>query len=447
MNERVRYARNGDINIAYVTMGSGPRDLVWVQGAATNIAALLDDPDYRGFCERLAEFSRFILFDKRGMGLSERVEAGTMEDRMDDVRAVLDAVGTERAVIIGVSEGGLMAELFAATHPERTESLILIGAETREENDDDWLWGDGTREWFERAMADWSAWGEGRNIGTLAPSIADDPRVRAWWGRVQLMSGNPRTIEAHYRVAFDTDTRPILPAIRVPTLVIHRAGDRGVSVEQGRYLARHIPGARYVELPGVDHLPWVNGDDIVAEIEEFVTGERPDVKDDTILATVMFSDIVDSTAIAGRLGDRRWTQLLEAHNAAVRQELRRHAGREIDTAGDGFLTSFDGPARAIRCATAMQRAVRALELELRIGLHTGEVQRQADKLTGIAVHIGARIAALAPPGAIFVSSTVRDLVAGSGLSFVDGGIHALKGVPGEWHLYRVVAGPSVADTG
>jgi class 3 adenylate cyclase/pimeloyl-ACP methyl ester carboxylesterase len=438
--ERVRYAKNGDINIAYLTMGRGPRALVWVQGAATNIAVLLDDPDYRAFCERLAAFSRFIIFDKRGMGLSERVEAGTMEDRMDDVRAVLDAVGAEQAVIVGVSEGGLMAELFAATHPDRTESLILIGAETREENDDDWQWGDGTREWFEALMADWSTWGEGASIARLAPSIAGDPRVRAWWGRVQLMSGNPRTIEAHSRVAFNTDTRPILPAIRVPTLVIHRTDDRGVSVEQGRYLAGHIPGARYVELPGVDHLPWVNGNDILAEIEEFVTGHRPVVEEDTILATVMFSDIVDSTVLASRLGDRRWTQLLDAHHAAVRQELQRHSGTEIDTAGDGFLATFDGPARAIRCATAIQRAVRPLELRLRIGLHTGEVQRHGDKVSGIAVHTGARIAALARPGEVLVSSTVRDLVAGSGISFEEAGAHALKGIPGEWRVYRVDAG-------
>jgi class 3 adenylate cyclase len=437
MMDRARYARNGDINIAYVAMGTGPPDLVWVQGAATNVAVLLDDPDYRGFCERLAAFSRFILFDKRGMGLSERVEAGTMEDRMDDVRAIMDDIGSRRAVIIGVSEGALMAELFAAMHPDRTVALVLIGAETREESDDEWPWGDGTRAWFESRMADWSRWGEGNAISLLAPSLADDPRARAWWGRVQLMSGNPRTIEAHSRVAFDTDTRPILPAIRVPTLVIHRTDDRAVSVEQGRYIARRIPDAKYVELPGVDHLPWVNGDDIVDEIEEFVTGTRPAAVVDRVLATVMFSDIVDSTVMAARLGDRRWSRLLDAHNAAVRSELQRHGGTEIDTAGDGFFASFDGPARAIRCAVALQRAIGGLDLRLRVGLHTGEVERSGNKLSGIVVHTGARVAALASPGEVLVSSTVRDLVAGSGIDFEDRGTHALKGVPGEWRIYAV----------
>jgi pimeloyl-ACP methyl ester carboxylesterase len=437
MLERVTFATNGDVNIAYVAMGSGPPDLVWVQGAATNVAVLLDDADYRGFCERLAAFSRFILFDKRGMGLSERVEAGTMEDRMDDVRAIMDDAGSERAVIIGVSEGALMAELFAATHPDRTQALILIGAEVKEENEGEWAWGDGTREWFEERMADWSRWGEGNAIALLAPSLADDPHVRTWWGRLQLMSGNPRTIEAHSRVAFDSDMRSILPAIRVPTLVIHRTDDRAVSVEQGRYIAAHIPGATYVELPGADHLPWVEGDDIVDEIEEFVTGSRPAAVVDRVLATVMFSDIVDSTVMAARLGDRRWSRLLEDHNAAVRRELQRYGGTEIDTAGDGFLASFDGPARAIRCAVALHRAVTPLELRLRIGLHTGEVERTGQKLSGIAVHTGARVASLAAPGEVLVSSTVRDLVAGSGIQFGDRGTHALKGVPGEWRIYAV----------
>jgi len=438
MAEQIRYAQNGNINIAYFTMGAGPPDLVWVQGAATNIGVLLDHLDYRAFCERVASFSRLILFDKRGMGLSERVEAGTMEDRMDDVRAILDAVGSQRAVVVGVSEGGLMAELFAASHPDRTEALVLIGAETREENDAAWPWGDGTREWFERRMADWSAWGQGNSIDHLAPSLAGDPRARAWWGRLQLQAGNPRTIEAHYRVAFATDTRPILPAIRVPTLVIHRTDDRGVQVQQGRYLAEHIPGAKYVELPGADHLPWVNGDDILAEVEEFLTGSRPMREPDRVLATVMFSDIVDSTMLATQLGDRRWRQLLEAHHAAIRRELERHRGQEIDTAGDGFLASFDGPARGIRCALALRRAVAPLELRLRIGLHTGEAERVGEKLGGIAVHIGARVAALAAPGEVLVSSTVRDLVAGSGIAFEDRGLHQLKGVPGDWRIFAVV---------
>jgi class 3 adenylate cyclase len=253
------------------------------------------------------------------------------------------------------------------------------------------------------------------------------------------MSGNPRTIEAHARVAFDSDMRSILPAIRVPSLVIHRTDDRAVRVEQGRYIANHIPGARYVELPGVDHLPWVEGGDIADEIEEFVTGSRPAAMVDRVLATVMFSDIVDSTLIAARVGDRRWSRLLEEHNAAVRRELQRNGGTEIDTAGDGFLASFVGPARAIRCGLALHRAVAPLDLRLRVGLHTGEVERMGHKLSGIAVHTGARVAALAGPGEVLVSSTVRDLVAGSGIEFVDRGTHALKGVPGEWRIYAVTS--------
>ncbi|HLY15184.1 MAG TPA: alpha/beta hydrolase, partial [Candidatus Limnocylindrales bacterium] len=291
MEPRIRYAQNGDLNLAYTTLGDAPLDLVFVQGSITNLAVLLDDDRYRAFCERLATFSRLILFDKRGMGLSDRVETGTtMEERMDDVRAILDAVGSARAVVIGVSEGGLMATLFAASHPDRTRALVLIGAETRERNEGDWQWGDGTLEEFEAAMTDWTRWGEGTGIGHLAPSLVDDPAAIAWWGRLQLQAGNPRTIKAHMQASFGTDTRAILPTIAVPTLILHRTADRSVRVEQGRYLAAHIPGATYVELSGVDHLPWVNGEDILAEIEAFVTGERPLGEPDRVLATVLFSD-------------------------------------------------------------------------------------------------------------------------------------------------------------
>jgi pimeloyl-ACP methyl ester carboxylesterase len=436
---RIRYAQNRDLNLAYTTLGNGPRDLVFVQGSITNLAVLLDDERYQAFCNRLATFSRLILFDKRGMGLSDQVETGaTMEERMDDVRAILDAVGSERAVVVGVSEGGLMATLFAASHPERTRSLVLIGAETCERNQGDWHWGDGTIEEFEASMADWSRWGEGSGIRSLAPSLAEDPTAVAWWGRLQLQSGTPRTIKAHMQASFGTDTRAILPTIAVPTLVVHRTDDRVVQVEQGRYLAGHIPGATYVELPGADHLPWVNGEDILAEIEAFVTGERPLVEPDRVLATVLFSDIVGSTERVAALGDHRWTGLIARHHAAVRQELVRHRGIEIDTAGDGFLATFDGPARAVHCAQAIHTAVEPLELRLRIGLHTGEVERMGPKVGGIAVHIGARVAGLADPGDVLVSSTVRDLVAGSGISFIDRGLHDLKGVPGRWRIYAAV---------
>jgi pimeloyl-ACP methyl ester carboxylesterase/class 3 adenylate cyclase len=439
MDLPIRYAKNGEINIACAVIGSGPPDLVFIQGSITNLGVLWEDARYRGWCEQLASFRRLILFDKRGMGLSDRVEAGTMEDRMDDVRAVMDAIGSERAVIMGVSEGGLMATLFAASHPDRTESLILLGAETCEENDETWAWGDGTREEFEGWMADWSRWGQGTGLRSLAPTLVDaDPLgATAWFGKLQLQAGNPRTIEAHNRASFGTDTRSILSTIHVPTLVLHRSDDTGVNVNQGRYLAEHIPGARYVELPGVDHLPWVNGEDILGEIQEFVTGLRPLPDADRMLATVLFTDIVASTERVTELGDRRWGALLVAHHAAMRRELERFKGQEVDTAGDGFLATFDGPTRAVRCALSAVRAARGLGLHVRAGLHTGEVVRVGGKPGGVAVHIGARVAALAAADEVLVSSTVRDLAAGSEIAFTDMGSRVLKGVPGEWRIYGV----------
>ncbi|HYC06977.1 MAG TPA: adenylate/guanylate cyclase domain-containing protein, partial [Candidatus Binatia bacterium] len=410
--------------------------LIVIGGSISNQAVLFEDASYRAFCDRLAAFSRLVVFDKRGMGLSDRVETGgSMEERMDDVRAVLDAIGSTSAVLLGISEGGLMATLFAATYPERTRSLILLGAETNERNDEEWHWGDGTPEEFEASMADWSGWGSGRSVAHFVPRLAGDPEAEAWWGRLQLMSGTPRTIEAHMRASFATDTRPILGTVRVPTLVMHRTDDRTVSVEQGRYIAAHIPGARYIELLGDVHPPWVDGDDLLAEIEEFVTGERPLAEADRVLATVLFSDIVGSTERASVLGDHGWTDLLARHREAVRRQLSSHRGMEVDTAGDGFLATFDGPSRAVRCGLAIHDAMSPLDLRVRIGLHTGEVERHGDSLGGIAVHIGARVASLAGAGETLVSSTVRDLSAGSGIRFEDRGFHALKGVPDEWRIY------------
>jgi class 3 adenylate cyclase/esterase/lipase len=362
-----------------------------------------------------------------------------MEDRMDDVRAVLDTVGSSRAVVMGASEGGLLATLFAAAHPERTESLVLVGAEVREENDETWSWGDGTRAEFEASMSDWSRWGEGDGAETRAASLADaDAKgAREWWARVQRNAGNPRTIEAFFRASFGTDTRDILPSIHVPTLVVHRGEDRAVDVHQGRYLAEHIEGAKYVELPGIDHMAWIGADDILAEIQEFMTGSRPVVEEDRVLATVLFTDIVGSTARAAALGDDRWSDLLGAHHAAIRRELARFRGEEVDTAGDGFLATFDGPARAVRCALGSVSAVRELGLEIRAGLHTGEVVRAAGSPGGLAVHIGARVAALAAASEVLASSTVKDLVAGSELHFSERGTHTLKGVPGRWRIFAV----------
>ncbi len=433
----IQYADNAGVRIAYRTVGSASRDLIFVQGYITNLDTLWEDRRYRAFCERVADFSRLILFDKRGMGLSDRVETGTMEDRMDDVRAVLDAVGSERAIVMGVSEGGLLATLLAAAYPSRVESLVLIGAEVREETDPSWPWGDGTREWFERRMADWSSWGQGRDFAKRAPGLADADAeaARAWWARLERNAGNPRSIEGFRRASFGTDTRSVLPAIHVPTLVIHRRDDRVVSVEQGRYLGGHIAGARYAELGGADHLPWIDGDEIVAMVQEFVTGARPPVDVDRLLATVLFTDVVRSTEKAAELGDRRWADLLADHHEVIRREISRFRGKEVNNAGDGFLATFDGPARAVRCALSCVEEVRRLGLEIRAGVHTGEVALGPGEPSGIGIHVGARVAALARAGEVMASGTVRDLVAGSGIRFEDRGTHKLKGVPGRWKLY------------
>jgi pimeloyl-ACP methyl ester carboxylesterase len=435
-----RYAANGDIHIAYQTIGDGPIDLVFVAGAFTNLDVLWENPDYTRFCERLASFTRLILFDKRGMGLSDRVRIGTLEERMDDVRAVMDAAGSESAVLLGVSEGGPMSMLFAATHPERTRALILAGAEVKEETTEDWPWGESTPEEFEAAVnleRVVDRWGKGLALAYFMPSRAGDEELQKWFGRLQTHSASPHDAVAIMQMAFAIDVRHVAPTINVPTLVVHRTGDGVCSVENGRWLARTIPNARYVELPGADHILFVNGDDILAEIQEFLTGTREPIDPDRVLATVMFTDIVGSTDRARALGDRAWRDLLERHHAVVRRELQRFRGHEVDTAGDGFFATFDGPARGIRCARAIVEGVRSVGLDVRAGLHTGEVELTPDAVRGIAVHTGARVASLAGPGEILVSGTVKDLIAGSGIELLPRGVHPLKGIPGEWPLFAV----------
>jgi len=441
----VRYASSGEVEIAYQVMGDGPVDIVWVAGSVTHLGVLWEHPGYRHFSEQLASFSRLILFDKRGMGLSERTRAGTLEERMDDVRAVMDAVGSERAALVGVSEGGPMSMLFAATYPERTEALLLIGAEVKEQQTDDWPWGEGTREEFDAWMRELPGlWGRAFTADRFFPGDPDPEGTQRWFGRLQTASMTPRDAIAFLSMAMDIDVRDVVPSVRVPTLIVHRADDPICHVENARFLAANIPDARYVELPGILHIPWAGsgGDEILEEIREFLTGVRESPEPDRVLATVLFTDIVGSTERATQLGDRRWRELLDAHHAAVRRQLERFRGREIDTAGDGFLASFDGPARAIRCAGAAIEAVRGLGLDIRAGVHTGECELAGGKLAGIAVHIGARVAGQAGPGEVLVSSTVRDLVAGSGLEFEDRGAATLKGVPGEWRLYAVNGGGS-----
>ena len=436
----VRFARSGDVDVAYRVVGDGPIDLVYVQGWVTHLDVYWELPAFRRYSEQLGEFTRLILFDKRGMGMSDRVPGTTtLEERMDDIRAVMDAVGCERAAVMGESEGGPLSMLFAAAHPERTVALVLQGAEVRERTDEDWPWGEDTAEAFEAAMASVpETWGRGSGIYTIAPSLVGQDWPQEWWSRVQTHAMTPGSAEAFMRMAFEIDVRHVAPSINVPTLVVHTVGDRVCHVENARFLARTIPDARYVELPGDEHVPWFDSELALGEIREFLTGRRETATPNRMLATVLFTDLVGSTARAAELGDRRWRDVLEQHHAAVRRELVRYDGREVDTAGDGFFATFDGPARAIRCAQTVVDAVRPLGLAVRAGVHTGEVELADGKVAGIAVNIGARVAGLANAGEVLVSGTVKDLVAGSGLGFEDRGSAALKGVPGEWRLFAVV---------
>ena len=439
MQPKTRYAKSGDVHIAYQVVGDGRLDLVYAPAWIGNMELFWEEPSCARFLKRLASFSRLILFDKRGTGSSDRsVEIPIIEQQIDDLTSVMDSVGSERAALLGASEGGSLCTLFAATHPERTSALILCGAvaTTRWSPETPWAL---TRETFETWIQTVGReWGGPLAIELFAPSVAHDQRFRDWWARLLRLAASPATAIALLRMLDDIDVRPVLPTIRVPTLVLHCTGDRAVNVENGRYLGRHIPNAKYVELPGADHFPYVGDTDaILAEIEEFLTGARHAPEADRVLATVLFTDIVGSTAHAAGMGDQRWRDLLGSYQALVRGELARSRGREVKTLGDGFLATFDGPARAIRCACAIRDSVRPLGIEIRAGLHTGECELMDDDVGGIAVHIGARVAASAAPGEVLVSSTVKDLVAGSGLGFADRGTHHLRGVPGEWRLFAV----------
>jgi class 3 adenylate cyclase len=375
------------------------------------------------------------------MGMSDRVPGTTPLDvRMDDIRAVMDAAGSDSASLIGASEGGPLSMLFAAAHPERTHSLILMGAEVRERRDDEWPWGEATEEEFEASMLTLpEKWGKpGRFMEFFAPSQESTPWMVDWSARLQRNANTPSSAEAFMRMAFEIDVRNIVSSVRVPALVLHAEGDRICHVENGRYLANHIPDARYVELPGADHFPWFEPERAIGEIREFLTGHRVSLTPDRVLTTVLFTDIVGSTGRLALLGDKAWRDLLEAHNTVVRSQLSSFRGVEVDRAGDGFLATFDGPARAIHCAREIGRLVKDHGLEVRAGVHTGEVERVGNGIAGIAVHIGARIAGLAGPGEVFVSGTVKDLVAGSGLELADRGTHELRGVPGEWRVFAAV---------
>ncbi|HET7875285.1 MAG TPA: adenylate/guanylate cyclase domain-containing protein [Methylomirabilota bacterium] len=441
MVPETKYAKSGNLHIAYQITGQGPIDLVFVHGWISHIEHLWEEPSVARFLRRLGSFSRLILLDKRGTGLSDPValdQLPTLEERMDDVRALMDAAGSERAALLGTSEAGALNLLFAATHPDRTAALILVNSYARLAWSEDYPWGirPGDAQGLLRAVEE--GWGKGVAFEALVASQSDNQSMRNWWARYQRLAASPGAAVTLLRRAYDTDARGVLETITVPTLILHKAGDPFTGTEHGRYLAERIPGARYVELAGVDHLFFAeNTDRLVAEIQEFLTGVREAGEPERVLATVLFADVVGSTEHAVRLGDRRWRDLLDAYYSVVRAELARYRGREIDTAGDGVFAAFDGPARAIRCAHAIIGAVRGLGIEVRIGLHTGECEVIGPKVGGIAVHIGARVAALAGANEVFVSSTVKDLVAGSGLRFEDRGSHTLKGVPGDWMLFAV----------
>jgi pimeloyl-ACP methyl ester carboxylesterase len=434
-----KYAKSGNVHIAYQVVGSGPLDLVLIPGLFTQVEHHWEEPGFARFLRRLASFSRLIVFDARGAGLSDRApELPPMEEQMDDVLAVLEAAGSTSAAFFGLSQAGPMAILFAATHPERTRALVLYATYATPQRDDSYPWGR-SPEW----PADYGQlidqkWGSGIFLSQVAPTrVADEP-FREWWGRYERLSYGPGNALAYFRMNAQIDVRAILPTIQVPTLVLQRREDVYRDPGHARFLADQIPGARLVELAGTDHLPYVGDSDaIVDEVQEFLTGVRPPPEHDRVLATVMLTDIVGSTERASAVGDRAWKDLLERHRALVRHELTRFRGREIDTAGDGFLATFDGPARAVRCAEAIAQAVHALGVEVRAGVHTGEVELMGDDVGGIAVHIGARVAALAGPGQVLVSGTVKDLVAGSGIEFEEHGTVPLKGVPGEWRLFAV----------
>ena len=440
-----RYALSGDIHIAYQLVGDGPFDLVFVPGFVTHMELQWRLPGFESFLTDLGSFSRLIRFDKRGTGMSDPVSgAPSLETRMDDVRAVMDAVGSRRAAFYGLSEGAAMSILFAATYPDRTAALVLRSCSPRTLWAPDFPWGRSEAAYqrqVEQALGVYASRAEAR-AAVHALGMRDDDEIEAFIDYVRY-GASPGMLEALYRMNREIDVRDVLPMVRVPTLVMHGSEDEVVPVELGAYMARRLPSARLVELEGIGHLSLrAGGVRIQAELERFLkevwqTGGWEETEPDRMLATVLFTDIVDSTTKAIELGDRRWRDLLEGHNALVRRELVRFRGREIDTTGDGFLATFDGPARAIRCARAVVDGVHALGLSVRAGLHTGECEIADGKVAGIAVHTGARVAALARADEVLVSSTVKDLVAGSGITFTERGPHELKGIPGEWRLFAV----------
>jgi class 3 adenylate cyclase len=432
---KTHYAKSGDVNIAYQVLGDGPRDIVHVPGFVSNVEVMWEDPGMARFLQRLASFSRLIVFDKRGTGLSDPVPADdlpSLEVRIGDLTAVMESADSRSATIFGHSEGGAMSLLFAATHPEKTDALILMGSRASTTGSDD-LAGPSPTDWAKYAEELEATWGS-VGVEGFAPSRAGDAAFREWFMRYQRLSASPKTAATLSRMNSQIDVRSVVPAVRVPTLLLYRSGDPMLA--HGRYIAERIDGARIVELPGADHFFWAGETgQMLDEIEEFVTGHRVGRLPDRVLATVMFTDIVDSTDRAVALGDRKWSDLLKQHDDLVRSQLTAWRGKEIKTTGDGFLATFDGPARGIRAGKSIAETVRSLGIDVRVGLHTGEIEVVGDDVAGLTVHIASRVSSLAGPSEVFVSRTVRDLVAGSGIEFASRGTHALKGIPDDWEIY------------
>ncbi|MET0646073.1 MAG: alpha/beta fold hydrolase [Pyrinomonadaceae bacterium] len=440
-----RYALSGDVNIAYQTLGDAPLDLVFVMGWVSHLEYFWREPSVARFLRRLATFSRLILFDKRGTGLSDRVpldQLPTLEQRMDDVRAVLEAVGSERAAIIGISEGGPLSALFAATYPERTSALVMIGTYAKRVRDEDYPWAPTWEERGEFMREMREHWGGPVGLEERAPSKADDPAFREWWAEYLRMGASPGAAVALTKMNAEIDVRHVLTTVRVPTLVIHNRGDLCLKVEEGRYVASRIPGARFVELPGRDHLPFFEGQEaMLSEIEEFLTGARHVREPDRVLSTLLFAGVVERDVSAARGGEARWRDLVARFRAHVSKEIKWFRGREIDVEGAGPLAAFDGPARAIRCACAVSEYAARLNIEVRAGLHTGECDLlEGGRVGGLAVEVGRAVRERAGPGEVLVSHTVKDLVAGSGITFEERGAHAFPGLPGDWRLFRVERG-------
>ncbi len=439
-----KYAKSGDVNIAYQVIGDGPVDFMYAAGWVTNIEVMWEDPGFSRFLNRLASFSRLITFDKRGIGLSDPVPTRELTDpdiRMQDMRAVMDAAGSERAILFGHSEGGSTCVRFAHTHPERTDRLILAFSYAKRLRSEDYPWAQTLEQRVAESEAFEASWADPQIVADYyAPSRADDQAFVAWLTRYLRLSASPRAAAALNNGSTHIDVTGLLPEIRVPTLCLYRLGDPDVKIEEGRYIASKIPNAKLVELPGKDHFFWAGDPEpLLQEIEEFVTGMRGSAEPDRIVATIVFTDIVGSTELAASVGDQKWRDLLHRHDAVVRDELARWRGKEVKTTGDGFLATFDSPTQAIRFGTVLPAAMDPLGIQVRCGLHTGEMEILDNDVAGLAVHIAARISALAGPSQILVSRTVKDLVAGSGIDMVSRGTHTLKGVPDQWEVFEVLS--------